>query len=401
MQSKYPGKDICHREDAEELACYRGHQAVDSIAESLEDGADDDTISCEDEAEADQTQGRYTDFQHVLGCIKHKKKLSREKLEDHNADHHDGDCNKDTQPCRVHNPLLVSCSVVVGDDGDHSVVETEYWHEDKALQLEVHAKYSNRRGGEGNQDQVHSVSHHGCDGLHNNGRNAYFINNPDNSSVWPEAAHVEADVIILLQIENQGQESSQNLTDYRCQRRTADAKRRKSQQSKDQNRIQNDIGDSAYPLGVHIVDSTSCGLQDTLQCHFHEKTNAENCTDQKILYSVFNNQRIAGLALEIHAGADDAKQRKGKRTKEGKEDSVDCRKLGILWFSLAQRAGKQRIDTDAGTDRYGDHQVLNRECHGYGGQRFLANLGNEYAVNDVVHRLHQHRDNHGKRHGYQ
>ena len=40
-----------------------------------------------------------------------------------------------------HQAIGLSCAVVEADDRHHAVIQTEYRHEDEALQLEVYAEY--------------------------------------------------------------------------------------------------------------------------------------------------------------------------------------------------------------------------------------------------------------------
>ena len=51
---------------------------------------------------------------------------------------------------------------------------------------------------------------------------------------------------------------------------------------------------------------------------------------------------------------------------------------------LTQTAGQQGIDTDAGTGRHGNHQVLYRESQRYRRQRIFTDTGYEHAVHNVV-----------------
>lgn len=83
--------------------------------------------------------------------------------------------------------MLIPCPVVVGDDGDHSVVKAEYRHEDKALELEVHAEYRSCGGREHQKDLVHAECHDRTDGLHDDGRDPYLIDKEDGPAVGAES----------------------------------------------------------------------------------------------------------------------------------------------------------------------------------------------------------------------
>ncbi len=130
----------------------------------------------EQEAEADCPQGDCADFQHLFRCVENAQKLRRKELERQKAQRHDCRCVKHTQLNCPHNALRIACAVVVCHDWHHAVIQTEHRHENKALQLEIHAEYCCRRRGKGNQYFVHAEGHDRTNRRHTDGRDADGIN---------------------------------------------------------------------------------------------------------------------------------------------------------------------------------------------------------------------------------
>ena len=67
-------------------------------------------------------------------------------------------------------------------------------------------------------------------------------------------------------VEEQTKHHRQNLSHHGCGRRTVDAHRGHPVQTKNQDRVKDNIGDRADPLCNHIVDRVACRLHDPLGC---------------------------------------------------------------------------------------------------------------------------------------
>ena len=75
------------------------------------------------------------------------------------------ECNQHTDLNSQKHTLSVTGTIVVSNDRCDSVVQAEYWHEEKALQFEIYAKYSSGCKGKIHQYQIHGISHDRTDGL--------------------------------------------------------------------------------------------------------------------------------------------------------------------------------------------------------------------------------------------
>lgn len=171
----HTGKYISQGQNAQKLSGYRYDKAVDAVAQRLEDGAEDDTVACEQEAGTDDAEGGNAYLQHVIGRIEQLQQAFREYLENYEANQHDADGNKGAKLDGIHDSLFMSGAVIIGDNRNHAVVQAEDGHKDKALELEINTQDGDGRLGKHYQDFIHSECHDGYDGLHDNRRNTDFI----------------------------------------------------------------------------------------------------------------------------------------------------------------------------------------------------------------------------------
>src|SRR5699024_11401871 len=119
-----------------------------------------DIKSCKHKAQADKPQSDSSYLNHIFRSIKDCQKLGRKQLEYSNAQQHD--------PCSItggkkycsFNPLFLLCSVIKSHDGHHAVIQAKDWHKYKALELKVNTEYSCSRRRKGDQNLIHTKSHH-------------------------------------------------------------------------------------------------------------------------------------------------------------------------------------------------------------------------------------------------
>ena len=153
----------------------------------------------------------------------------------------------------------MSGTVIVSDDGHHAVVQTEYRHEHKTLQLEIDTKYCLGRT-KRRQDQVHSVSHKGTDRLYHNRGRTYLVDLSDEMRIRTEAFHGKIQFLIEFQIKHKCHGCRNDLSDNRSHRCSGDSHPRQPEISEDQDRIQDDIDDRTDSLRDHGVDCLAGSL---------------------------------------------------------------------------------------------------------------------------------------------
>ena len=192
------GKQVGHGDDEHDLADHRHDQAVEAVSEGLEHGGADDAGSGEDETDADDPEGRDADGDHVRRVVEHADQGGRHDLENRKAHQHDAHGDGHAQLDGGDDPFPLLCAVVVGDDGDHAVVQAEDRHEDEALELEVHAQHGDGRGGKHQQDLVEQEGHDRHDGLHDNGRDAHLVDLADHVEAGTESPETKLQLLVFL-----------------------------------------------------------------------------------------------------------------------------------------------------------------------------------------------------------
>lgn len=103
----------------------------------------------EEEADAQRPQGRNANGQHIFRRIEQQQHLVGDHLHDEKTQQHHSHGADDGQFDGPGHPILFAGAIIVGNDGNHAVVQAENRHEDDALQLEIDAEYSRGRGDEG------------------------------------------------------------------------------------------------------------------------------------------------------------------------------------------------------------------------------------------------------------
>ena len=98
-----------------------------------------------------------------------------------------------------------------------------------------------------------------------------------------------------MSFEVEREKNSDDLTDYSGNCSSGNFQSGQTEQSEDQNRIQNNINDRAESLSDHVVNGLACGLQQSLKCNLHEDTDRHDTDDSHVLCTVFDDQRVAGL----------------------------------------------------------------------------------------------------------
>ena len=294
-------KQIRHGNENYELAYEGDYKAEKSVAESLEACGKYDAEACNGEAEADLLQCHTADIHHIVLCVKEEQELIGHKLEYEDTDYHNchgyGSCKADG----LNDTLAVSCAVVIRDDGDHTVIEAEHGHKDEALELEVYAEYGCgdlAHGFKGEEDLIEEIRHKTADSHHCNGGSSYAEDVGKASSVRSEIAEGEVDLLILREMEDGACDTCGDLTDDRCDSGTLDAHCGDRAEAEDEDRVENDIYNGTDDLNCHGESSFARCLKKLFKSYLHVNAEAADTADGKVLLSVFDYERVIGLALK-------------------------------------------------------------------------------------------------------
>ena len=291
-------------------------------------------------------------------------------MHDQGAAEHDHNGNAEGELQGLVDPVFAPRAVVVGEDGDQSVVKTEDRHEEEALEFEVNAEHCCRRCGESGEDHVHAVSHDGADGHHQNGRDAHGVDAADRVGVgMKDPLPAQVNVFVEFQVHEKTEQGGYTLTQNSCVGGTRYSQPGEAEETEDHDRVEDDVNDGTGRLADHAELCASGGLQQSLKGHLEEEAERETCHEREIRVPVRNNfSRLSSIAAAAQLYGNRPVRQKQREEKE-RDITAECQEnshvrggVGSVEALLAERPGEQRVHTYAGTGADGDHQVLQREC---------------------------------------
>ena len=200
-------------------------------------------------------------------------------------------------------------------------------------------------------------------------------------------------------IEDQGQDSSHDLTHDSGGGSAGHTHLGEGTDAEDEHRVHDDVDDGSHTLGDHGVEGAPRGLKQPLEHDLQEQAARQARADAQIGDTLADDVRVIALRLEEGLCKNHAHDGKDHRAEDRQQNAVLRCVVGRLKILGAQTAGEQGVDAYAGTNSDGDYQVLVGECHTYGSQSVLTDLGHKVAVHHIVQCLHQHGDHHGQGHG--
>ena len=89
--------------------------------------------------------------------------------------------------------------------------------------------------------------------------------------MWAKSAHIDIDLFVLLMVKVEGHDYGNNLSADGCDGRTGNFQSWESEQTKDHNRVENDIDNCTGSLGNHIVDCFSGRLHQSFKSDLQEE----------------------------------------------------------------------------------------------------------------------------------
>lgn len=374
-------------------------QAVNAAAHCLEQSRGDNAQGGKQEAGADDPQGRDTNVQQFLGRVENAQQPLGEGQEHNHAGGHNDQGDDAAGAEGGHHALFIPCTIVVAQNGEQPLVQTEDRHKHKRLQFEVQAKHRIGSGGERGQDPIEGHGHHRANRLHDNGGHAYNVNVFDDFSVGPEPPEGDVNVVIPEGDYQDCHDHGQDLTGYSGDGSAGYPHGGEAQQAEDHNGVQNNVGDSADQLEDHGPDHIAGGLKSFFQGYFHEHPKGEHTADGNIGAAHLNDFLVCLKEPEKGGGEKRSVNSEQHPGADGQKNTVGGCAVSLFLPALAKSPGDQRGDAHRGTHSEGNQQVLQGERQRYGRQPFFADLGHEVAVHNVVKSLHQHGEHGGQCHG--
>ena len=311
--------------------------------------------------DGDLAQRGNADGKHVL--------RRRERLQQHT-----GDCFKEQQADskdahgiqhavadRPVNAFFFPRAVVVADDGDNAVIQSEHRHEEEALQLEVCAVQRDRRGRERHEDAVHEIVRKGTDTDHEDGRKADAIDVEDDVPVRAAVGKTDIDFLIMFVVKQKARQRAERLADDRGDGGAGGAQRGQAAPAVDKERVKNDVCHRADYLRPHGELRLARGLQKALKVDLKIHKYRADRNDAQIRISVAADGLDIRLRVDEGVGKEHTEDRHNNPAAHAEEQAVSRHTVGELIVPAAESAGEHRRNADARAGGKTDENVLCRE----------------------------------------
>ena len=119
----------------------------------------------------------------------------------------------------------------------------------------------------------------------------------DDLEIRTEPFEVEPYFMIKFMVAGSGNDAGYTLSDYSSHSSSGNTHFRSAKKTKDQDRVQDDVGDGTAQLGSHAEDCFSCGCEQTLKEKLPKQTKGEHHNCAEIFNSEFKNFRICVMHL--------------------------------------------------------------------------------------------------------
>ena len=391
---------------------------MDALPQRLAGGTGHDAEAGQQKADADAPQGVDSDFQHGPGGVKQRfEEPLRRQLKHKKAGHHKAR-GIDRRPThRAVNALHLSRAVVVADDGNHAVVQSEYRHEEEALDLEigpVDSYCGGTDGLKGAEDQVHHIVGEGADDHHQDGGETDLVDLADNPPARPDLPDTDGQLPVFRGMEDQTDDRRDSLADH-CGRGRAGGgqteaeghRHRKAAELdhiprfEDEKGVEDDVCHRAHHLGPHRQMGPSRGLQQAFHRHLHIQEKGNDGDDTEVGIGIMPDALDLGLGVDENPRSQQSEQRHQQPAADREEDPGSRHPNGLIPVVPSQSTGDQRADPNAGTGADADHDILRREGQRQRSEAFLRHPRDIDAVHHIVERLDQHGEHHWDRKGQQ
>ena len=289
----------------------------------------------------DDAKGRDADGQHFGRCVVELQQRARNSLEQDETDEHDADGIHGGILDGLKDTVLVPRAVVVGDDGDHAVVDAEDGHEDEALELEIRAEDGGRSGCERHQDAVETEDHDGTDGRHDDGRQTDGIDAPDDFRFQFHVLETQGDLLVVLHVEEQRESGGDDLTEDGRDGRALDTHSRCAEKAEDEDGVGDTVDDGAGGLGDHAVEGLAGGKQHPLEADLHQHTKGKDEDGLHVVDAVLSDLRGGVLCFKERFGHGERHDEEQKVRESVERDRVVRGPVCHFEVPLAQALGDQ------------------------------------------------------------
>ena len=382
------------RDDEQRVAQQRDDQRRDAHPQPFKRAAGYDRDRGDHKAEADRAQSGAPGCNRFGVLRKQPDQFGRDQPAQRGSHRHDAGRKRKRHTVDLLHARMLPRPVVITDDRAHALHDAVGRKVQKGLQLVVYAQHKNIDLRESGQDDVEAGDQQRRQRQVERRRYADRIHPFGQARLKRARVKAETDRQAPLQVADHIDHKAQGLADAGGERRALDAHFRERAQTKDQNRVQDDVGHAAG----HHADHGEHHAADRLENLFHRHGGGNKNRKRK---------RHAGIA---HAHIHDLCVR-CKKPQKARHDgnAADCEQhavqrvahkaLGrggvrLLFFLRAKMVGDHGVGADGKADGHGIDQVLDRENERESRHGVLADSGDIVAVHDVIQRC----DHHGQDH---
>ena len=119
----------------------------------------------------------------------------------------------------------------------------------------------------------------------------------DDLKVRTEAPEAEPDFMIKFMVADSGNDAGYTLSDHSSYSSSGNTHFRSTEQTKDQDRVKDDVGDCSAQLGSHAEDCFSRGCEQTLKEKLSKQTKGEYHNCAQIFNPKFKDLRVCVMYL--------------------------------------------------------------------------------------------------------
>ena len=320
---------------------------------------------------------------------------------DDGACRHDDGAHAEGELVELCHAGVLLCTVVVADEGAHSLHDAVGGQIEERLEFIVDAQHHHIAFGEGRQQAVEEGDQHGGQGQIQDGRHTDGVETAFEREVRPQGLPAQMDGRLGGAVDHEVDDESGGLSDAGSQRRACNAHGRHRAEAEDEDGVQQDVADTARDEGDHGELHPAHGLEELLKGEAGHVHGSEQEDDGGVGHAHGDDGAVGGEPGQ-EAGHDSGSRQRAEDAVEHREGhAVGGGGVRPVVVACAPVEGDEGVDAYAEADGNGVHEVLDGEHKGEGRHGLLVDLGHEEAVHDVVQRVHQHGDDVGQSHRHQ
>ncbi len=383
-RSEGAGQEKAQGDGDHKLSQQGDDQRVLPVSQCLESPGVDHPYGGDEEAQADDAQSCDARCHQFLVCGEHRKDgTGDQKGEQGSRQHEDGSAGE-AVPDRGADAPEFSGTIVVPDDGAHTLDDPVSRHVDKSLQFIIYAKDSHADLGDRAEDTVQYADQDRRQKHHDAGGNPHAVDLPDDLFVKSQVSGVDADCIWSPQIDDNVEEKCADLSDDCGDGSSGNAEGGASEEPEDQDRVQYDVDNASCAQKVHGDFHLSDALKDLFESDLQQGTEGDAEHDICVAAGIAEYCRIVCKKGQERLCHKDAQQDEQDTVEYGQCDPDGGGAVSPFLVSFSKTDGNGGTDTHADAHAYRDDGILQGIGKGDSCKSVCPQTGHVDAVNDII-----------------